>query len=178
MKTNFFEVIYDENRIIDEVREVADSLDFYKKNNIKYYFPFSSRNPSNEDIEQQNEAEKQRNKPAVVLQEIQSFFSNHEAQISDYLERYDPKLKLKRTYYIYLSYYGCDGYYYSPNAVVVNIHGKKVEYILETIIHELVHLLVEDEEYSQKNEVEVDDIFMYSGLTNILPRYKRQIFHE
>lgn len=53
-------------------------------------------------------------------------------------------LNFAKEYIIFLTKYGVGGSYKLPNKIVINFHSRKAPYILETIIHEIIHLSIED----------------------------------
>jgi predicted SprT family Zn-dependent metalloprotease len=76
-------------------------------------------------------------------------------------------------------FYGCYGYYDYPDKIFVNINAK-IDFILETIIHELIHLFVYEKSQNMKyQEIEnlVDSIIIKSGLKNIFTKYEKQIIN-
>lgn len=60
------------------------------------------------------------------------------------MERYKFIDILNQDYYIYLSPFGTFGSYKVPTVVYVNIQRESQE-IAKTILHEIIHLIVEDE---------------------------------
>ncbi|MFA5247993.1 MAG: hypothetical protein WC415_01970 [Patescibacteria group bacterium] len=172
--SKYFDIKYDEKIIIKEMTEVVESLDFFKKNNIRIYFPFEDKNITEEVIVSQLEKDKIENNPDQILKEVDDFLKINEDEIKSLLERYNDKFLINKQFKVFLNYYGCDGYYYFPDTIVVNLRHK-AEYIAETIIHEMIHLLIEDlqknSDYSKENEQEVDCIFVESGLKKIFKDY-------
>jgi hypothetical protein len=172
--SRYFDLKYDEEFIMKEVEGIVESLDFFKKNNIRIYFPFKDRNVSEAMIASQLEEDKNKNNPNQVSKNVEDFLTTNEEEIVSLLERYNNKFFINKQFKVFFNYYGCDGYYYSPDTIVVNIRHK-TEYIVETIIHEMIHLLIENLHenggYSKENEQEVDCIFVNSGLNNIFKHY-------
>lgn len=91
----------------------------------------------------------------------------------------DSKLKIKPEYILFLTKYGTNGSYDLPNVIVINFQEKSIQRILNIIIHEIIHLAIEQSAikykltYLQKEKI-VDLIF-----SNTLPNfYIKQQFPE
>jgi len=67
-------------------------------------------------------------------------------KISDILTIQFQKIGLNfaEEYIIFLTKYGVGGSYELPNKIVINFYNKKIPDILKTIIHEIIHLSIEN----------------------------------
>jgi hypothetical protein len=53
-------------------------------------------------------------------------------------------LKYQNNYHIQLTKYGVKGSYNLPNLIILNIKERKIQDIIRTVIHEIIHLSIED----------------------------------
>lgn len=53
-------------------------------------------------------------------------------------------IKMRLSYSIYLTKYGTKGSYRLPNIIIINIQGSKSTDVIRTIIHEVIHVAIED----------------------------------
>lgn len=168
MKKNIISINYNEKIILEDIFEIRKNLRFFKKNNIPVYFPFSNETLKNKKkiINQINEDGKNSH-PENIAAEINKFLARYEKEIIDNLREYDHSFKIRKRYKVFLNYYGCDGYYNFPDTIVINIHDKNTEYMLETLFHELIHLLIFESQKRkgfEETEKIVDKIFIKAGL--------------
>jgi len=153
-------------------------LSFFKQHKIKYRFPFLNGRIKKEEVIIQIKKDKDVSGPHKILPQLKKFFINNGEEIIDSLKEYNNKLNISHPFHVYLSYYGCDGYYYLPDIIVVNIYNNTIDYIIENILHEIVHLLIEKKykNYSyQRKEKVVDQVILKSGLKKYLPNYRAQM---
>jgi hypothetical protein len=78
---------------------------------------------------------------AEMASKINNDFSTIKDRLSKKLKEVFKKNTLE-TFLVYLTSYGAGGSYNPPNVIVFNINNKGG---LKTIIHEIIHLLIEDQ---------------------------------
>lgn len=173
-------IIYNIDKIKNQLFFIEDNLAYFKKNKMFFYFPFESIKKTNDKkiVKQICEDEK-RFQIEKVKEKIEKEWIKKENVVFECLYKYSKKekiLEFENKYKCYLSFYGCYGYYDFPNKIFVNINAK-IEFIIETIIHELIHLLIykktAKKSYKEIEEI-ADAIFINSGLNTIFPKYKKQ----
>lgn len=83
------------------------------------------------------------------------------------------------SFYIYLTYYGTGGSYNTPNRMSI-LMTRSSSFIFETIIHEAIHLIIENP-FIKKHKVShwekegiVDWLCGQNELSKIMPNYKKQ----
>jgi hypothetical protein len=81
--------------------------------------------------------------------------------------------------YCYIVSLGTYGYFNEPNEIYVNAWDAGIEFILETIVHEALHLILAN--YTKKMSYEeteqcIDSMFSRPVLRNLFPNYKVQSF--
>jgi hypothetical protein len=144
-----------------------------------FYFPFETISNSSI-VDEQIKRDEKKFKIKESERKIINEWAKREDVIFDLLRKYNEKkecMDIKKEYQCFLTFYGCYGYYDYPDKIFVNINAE-INFILETIIHELIHLFV----YKRSSKMEykkvenlVDSIFINSGLSNIFTKYKKQI---
>jgi hypothetical protein len=177
------QIIYDENQIKKELNFIEECIPYFKRNKMFFYFPFD--NTSKKDsliIDEQIKKDEEKFKIKSTKGKIVKAWEEKELAVLDLLEKYNKKnncLDIKKEYKCFLMFYGCYGYYDYPDKIFVNINAK-IDFILETIIHELIHLFVYEKSQNMKyQEIEnlVDSIIIKSGLKNIFTKYEKQIIN-
>ncbi len=180
MKKSIISINYNEKIILEDIFEIRKNLRFFKKNNIPIYFPFSNEMlKDRKKLVNQIIEDGKNSYPESIVAGINKFLARYEKEIIDNLRGYDSSFKIRKKYKVFLNYYGCDGYYNFPDTIVINIHDKNTEYMLETLFHELIHLLIfESQKRKRFEETEkiVDKIFIKAGLKFFFPDYKVQQF--
>ena len=173
-------IVYDINKIKNELFFIENNLAYFKKNKMFFYFPFESiKKTSDKKIIEQMHKDEKRFKIKKIKEKIEKKWEEKENSVFEYLYKYNKKgknLEFENEYKCYLSFYGCYGYYDFPNEIFVNINAK-IEFIIETIIHELIHLLIYKKTAKkpyQEIEKIVDEIFINSRLNMIFPKYEKQ----
>lgn len=101
-----------------------------------------------------------------------------EAEVFDALKKL--KLKAENKYICNISLYGPEGQFQRPNIINLRANAKKdIRTANETIVHELIHLLIYNKVKRMKLSYEkteglVDSFFTKVELKRIFPRYKKQ----
>jgi hypothetical protein len=173
-------VIYNLDKIKIQLSFIEKNLTFFKRNKMFFYFPFESiKRISKEDVDKQILKDEKYFQIRKKLKILEKKWKQIESTVFDHLLKYNKKekaLNFRKEYECLLSFYGCYGYYNFPNEIFINVDAK-TEFIIETIIHELIHLMVyKNTRTKSYEEIEkiVDKIFVDSGLSKIFQKYKVQ----
>lgn len=175
--------IFNKKDVQGEFSRLQSFLFKMRDNRIPYYFPFTATNIKNHKYIT-NKIKKDINnlvykrkylstkKEWLKLKNIIINFLLANPVIKKYG-------KLRSKYICIMTPYGPQGYYNPPNTIVVSIKLNKNSDIFETIVHELIHLILYDRLKSfsyKKREKTVDDIILKSNFKNIFTKYKSQKF--
>ena len=115
-----------------------------------------------------------RQKEAVIKNNWQKISQ----EVSDILK--NVKLNIKEKYVCNISLYGAEGQFQYPNIINLRLNAAKdLKWANETIVHELIHLLIYNQAKKLKLSYEqiegvVDLFFTQTELKNIFPEYKMQ----
>lgn len=175
------QIIYDKNQIKKELNFIKENIPHFEKNKMFFYFPFESI-LDNSIINEQIKNDEKKFKIREIEKKLLDEWTKKEKTVFDLLEKYNKKkkcLNIKKEYRCFLTFYGCYGYYDYPDKIFINVNVE-IDFILETIIHELIHLFVYEKANSMEySEIEnlVDSIFIESGLKNIFTKYENQIIN-
>jgi len=169
-----FSVKYNKKSILKEISEIKEILPDIRKYNIKHYFPFKD----NTNIKEQIIKDEKRDNPLDKKKKVNLWITKNKEEIEKVISSIGFKVSKNKKFIIFLNLYGPEGYFYVPNIIIANIHNKKIDFITETIIHELIHLLIEkkykNKSYQEK-EILVDNILV-TNFKKIIPNYKPQPF--
>ncbi|MCD4706013.1 SprT-like domain-containing protein [bacterium] len=175
-------IIYNSNIMKKELLFIESNLAYFKKNKMFFYFPFESiKKTSDKNIIKQIHKDEKHFQIEKIKKILEKQWAKKEKLVFNCLYKYNQKEKIfniQKEYKCFLSFYGCYGYYNFSDEIYININAK-FEFIIETIIHELIHLLIyknmNKKSYHQIEE-KVDKIFIDSSLNKIFPDYKVQKF--
>lgn len=144
MKINIktqFSIAFESRRIFHTLRK----LDWFNKNGYSINLPKGIR-PTDRRFNQRHIKE------AVLedykmseYEKIGKDIKNKWGKLTDKLTKglATIDLKPKSLYKVYLTKYGVGGSYNLPNIIIVNFSSKTTSEVLKTIIHEIIHLLIE-----------------------------------
>jgi len=110
-----------------------------------------NKQSSEKEIKNQIIKEFEEKKFKEVANQISSDFSTIKEKLSKKLNEILNK-NVPETFFVYLTDYGTDGSYTFPNIVIFNINNKKG---FKTIVHEIIHLLIEN--YIQKYKIQHEE---------------------
>ena len=131
---------------VQRVQNTLDDLKWLKENKYRYSLPVFQSEPekvSNEEI--QNSVKKEYSTVEFKIAE--------EAVRSAWEEKWTKIEKIQNTIIgadkldhikIVFTRYGTGGSYRIPNRIVINLQGKIPEYLIKTVIHECIHLMIEN----------------------------------
>lgn len=124
------------------VKNTLAKLDWYNSQGYRPRLPEGiSNNSSEEEIQNQIIKEFEEKKYKEVANSLESDFSTIKDKLSKKLKEIFNK-SIPETFFVYLTTYGVGGSYNLPNIVIFNINNKKG---FKTIIHEIIHLLIENQ---------------------------------
>jgi hypothetical protein len=170
------ELKIDFNKTQEQIPVIKDFLPQIKKVGMYYYWPFDNST----DTATKQMIESDINDPVFLskFQQLCSAWSNLETEITVAIKEIVAKqndVELLDSYQCYILPYGCYGYYNPPNEIFINIRDAEINHILETIIHELLHLIfIKQVNKKSHHELEqfIDDFFTSKELQKIFPNYK------
>jgi hypothetical protein len=144
-------VIYNQEYDIQRVIDTIKKIDWFVQNNYNYKnFPF----PKALDKEKLKSYSEQEIKDAVIAEYSNDLYKENEKFLLDNWEKASqeidsafPKsgLRVQEEYKIYLTKYGTGGSYNLPNTVIVNVTFSSKMKIIQLIIHEMIHLAIEED---------------------------------
>lgn len=176
MKLNFKYSLDTENA---RVKNTVRKKDFFIQNGYKIIMPegYSLDSEDFSKIEKQIEKEFDKEKVTKLKSDISNNWDKYETDIDAFLKRLP--YKIPDELITIFTYYGVGGSYDLPNKIVINVnYGLNT---FSTIVHELIHLIIEepvikkfDIEHWDKESL-VDYLFVTdSSLNKIFPNYKYQ----
>lgn len=176
------DIVYDTNRIKRELPFIASNIAYFEKNKMFSYFPFKiESNIDLDEIDRQIIKDENHFQITTLQNTICEEWAKKEALVFKYLNDFNKVVNVfefENEYTCFLTFYGCYGYYDYPNEIYVNVDAKP-EFIIETIVHELIHLLIQKKmgmKPHQEIEEFVDDVFKSSGLAELFTNYESQKF--
>lgn len=161
------EIIYKKSIIKKELDFIKKNISFFEQNEMFFYFPFKS--VISEEREEQINVDEKKFSINETRLKISRKWKKLEGEVFVRLERYNKSnncFLFEKKYECYLTFYGCYGYYHFPNRMFVNVVAKP-DFIIETIVHELIHLLIYKQTINKPAdyvEKEVERIYDESGL--------------
>ena len=139
-------IIYSEqfevNRVVNTLRE----LDWFQKNKYKITLPANLIRPQSDDVlvEKIKEAVRDEFDESFYQKQKDFIFKNWEKSFSQIVfELNKTGLSILDEYKIFLTRYGTGGSYHFPDEVIINIEFISKDNLLQTAIHEIVHLIIE-----------------------------------
>jgi hypothetical protein len=163
-----------EKSIIESAEIVKEFVSFLEEMKMYYYFPFS-QNASTEDIKAQIKKDSVTFKIVEAEKNIKESWSKYAHSIIPKLSTLANGAHLGR-YRCALTFYGPYGYYYTPDTIYVNITKGTPDEWIETLLHELLHLIFSEKIESMEHLEEerfIDSTFV-DLFGDIFPNYKVQ----
>ena len=165
-----------------EVRESIEILrgdiPSLEKSGMFYYYPFDSEsNTRSDEATRQIVVDSDHldiDKKAV---EAKIWWGNISSTVNKALVS-EPNLELRDIYRCVVTPYGPYGYFRQPDQIFVNADHKNIEKIVETALHEVLHLAIGDNSRGMNDrdvEATIDSLFV-KALGEIFPKYKTQEF--
>jgi hypothetical protein len=131
---------------VERIKNTISRLDWFKEKGYQLLFPegfsvenkdFSDDNIKNSILEEYNE---------IDYKKVADIVNEQWSKFSPFLEKYflETKTKLENIYKVNLTKYGVGGSYNLPNTIIVNFQGKFGIGVSKTIIHEIIHLSIQE----------------------------------
>ncbi len=142
MKLNF---VFNTDKIQESIEIVREFLPDLKSSGMYHYFPFTEDDLKNTDaIQAQIARDTEQFRLGDVLKQLQEYWEAHEAEINTALSEYliREKLSILPSYTCALTFYGPYGYYHTPDIVYLNITKGTAEFMIQTLLHEFLHLVL------------------------------------
>lgn len=116
-----------------------------KDSGMYHYFPFTDDTLKDADFVRAKIArDTEEFHLGDVMKQLQEYWDTHEEKInmalSEYLAR--EKLSILPSYTCALTFYGPYGYYHTPDIVYLNITKGTTEFMIQTLLHEFLHLVL------------------------------------
>jgi hypothetical protein len=142
MKLNF---IFNTDKIEESVEIVSKFLPDLKRSGMYHYFPFTENDLQNTDaIQAQIARDIEQFHLDNTTRELQDYWEAHKEKINDalfaYLER--ENLSVSSPYICATTFYGPYGFYHTPDTIHLNITKGEIDFMIQTLLHEFLHLLL------------------------------------
>jgi len=139
-------LIYSKAYELERVQSTINDIVWLKKNNYRFSLPSGvnglekiSKDKLNELIDSEYSEDDFKIAEHYILKDI-DYIQKNISQIQSKLSNVN-KLNIIN---IYLTKYGTGGSYNRPNNIIINLQAKPYEFLIKTVMHECVHLLIED----------------------------------
>lgn len=139
-----FNFLYGIDRETERVKNTLNKLDFYKQNNYQISFPnnFDLTDNNFEYIKSCISNEYNNNDYLDISNFLNKKILENKNEIEIAFSKTD--FKPDKEYIIFLTKYGVGGSYNTPNEIIINFKIKEKEKLLKTIVHETIHLCIND----------------------------------
>lgn len=173
-------IIYNKEFDVQQVNFFIKKIDWFIKNNYNYKnFSF----PKSLDKEKLKDYSEKEINDAVISEYSEDLYNENKKILLDNWEKVSceiesvflkSSLSIQDEYKIYLTKYGI-GCYDLPNTVVVNVISSSKTKILQLIIHEMIHLAIEEDilkyEAGQAQKERIVDLFF-------IKNFPRRVFTQ
>ena len=132
---------------VSRIKDAIDRIKHFREKGYKLRFP-ESFSTENENFKQEEYIKKtvlgEYNETNYI--EPENFIKDNLKKINTILEKFftETNIEPKKDYSIYLTRYGVGGSYNFPNKIIINIQACKGEKLVRSIVHEIIHLSIED----------------------------------
>ncbi len=163
-----------EGGIVASAKIVKEFIPFLEEMKMYYYFPFT-QNATTEIIKAQIKIDSDTFK---FTEAVNSLHQSWEKFAPDIITKLNTLSKdsVTNTYICIPTFYGPYGYYYTPDTVYVNVTKGIPDEWIETLVHELLHLILEQEikKLSHLEEERFIDKTFVELFGDIFPNYQVQ----
>lgn len=139
-----FELNFDasEKSILASAEIVKEFVSFLEDMKMYYYFPFT-QNDSVEDIQTQIKIDSETFKFNEAVNNLKESWEKYSPDIIPKLTLLSNNTEV-RTCRCVPTFYGPYGYYYTPDTIYINITKGNSDEWIETLIHEMLHLILSE----------------------------------
>lgn len=129
---------------VERVEETLNSLEWLNKNNYQFILPQNIKNKdiNTEEIKKLIKDEYDLNIYKIAQNAILKSWEGNSGSVNKINQNMNGSDKLEKITVI-LTKYGTQGSYMMPNSIIVNISKVPPEFLIKTIIHESLHLMIE-----------------------------------
>ena len=129
---------------IERVKETLDILDWLTKNKYRFLLPegIKSKDISKEEIKKLIEKEYDLEIYKTAEEAVLKSWKGNNKTIKEINEKMTGS-KIIDKLNVILTKYGTQGSYILPNSVIINISKVPPEFLIKTVIHESIHLMIE-----------------------------------
>jgi hypothetical protein len=174
MKDLVLEFDVSEKSIIESAEIVEESVPFLEEMKMYYYFPFSE-NAGTETIRTQIKKDAETFKYLEAEEGIKRSWEKYTPGIIPKLITLSNGTQLGK-YRCVLTFYGPYGYYYTPDTIYINITKGNPDEWVETLVHEMLHLILAEKimNMTHLEEERFIDATFVELFGDIFPNYKVQ----
>lgn len=174
MKDFILDFDVSEKSIIESAEIVKEFISFLEEMKMYYCFPFS-QNDCTEEIQIQIKKDSETFNYIEAEKKMKESWAKYAPSIIPKLSTLTNSIHLGR-YRCVLTFYGPYGYYYTPDTIYVNITKGTPDEWMETLLHELLHLIfsekIEGMEHLEEERF-IDSTFV-DLFGDIFPNYQVQ----
>lgn len=164
---------FSDEELLRSVKIVEDFLPYLTSQGMFFYFPFTKTGDREAVLKQINK-DMMTYSPKVFLVKLENLWQELAPEILNRLSKFivNSNEKIFTDYFCWLTMYGPYGYYDQPNKVYVNITKGNTEFMIETMLHEIIHLIVGQSSVNLSENIEgtVDALFA-ATFGDIFPNY-------
>ncbi|MFW5853062.1 MAG: hypothetical protein ACOCU8_00285 [Patescibacteria group bacterium] len=144
MSTILIKFKFDIESEIRRVKETLDNLGWLTKNNYRFLLPSNiKKDASTDDIKQAIENEYNLQIYQIAEKAILKSWEGNNKLLKKINQKLKNSYQLDEVEVI-LTAYGTQGSYSTPNSIIINIStGTPPEFLIKTVIHESLHLMIE-----------------------------------
>ena len=172
------QLIFSVGNISESVKVLKELYQDLPSNDLHFYFPFTAEELQSEKyINEQIEHDAEKINIEVANEEMINFWNDNKVKIQKAFDILTSEGEvILPIYKCNLTYYGTYGYYQTPDTIFVNISKGGAEFWAETLLHELLHLVLYHRILNlpyEEAEIIVDKMFV--RLFGVLfPNYREQ----
>lgn len=176
-----FTFIFDIETIEKSILITKSFLDDLKKSGMYYYFPFTAEQLLDKDqVLKIIQQDIDKNNITLKKEELENFWDIKKEKIIDIINDFsvEKNLTLLPEYFCVLTPYGPYGYYHTPNIIFLNTNKGETEFVIETALHEFLHLLLFEtlSVMSDEGAEKLVDATFVKLFGEMFPNYKVQDF--
>lgn len=132
---------------VERIQNTLERLDFYNKKGYSLFFPINLHVGGGDTLKENHIKESVINEyDEAVYRKEKKYIEDNISTIHKMLQTYSTQtsMQLQGVYEVQLTRYGVGGSYALPNKILVNIQSRTGAKLLKTLIHEIIHLSIEE----------------------------------